>query len=377
MVGNMPSSFTADNRAGFCYAVGTVWQAMGMHATWIFCAHGGRLMIGRGALAIAVTVLAALCGWCGDAAGAGKKGDLNVLFIGNSFTFRNDLPTVVQALAVDGNPGMKFEFTKLVYGGRRLEQHWEQFRSQSLLRLPDVTKADLEKICEQLRAEQAEAKKKTGREAKDAGRYAGAIRNHKRWMEMLDNPPKYDYVVLQSWRDTEGGLESSYATYARKFAELIHKRGAKVVLYATAPQMQNKAALTTPPDPGPAMEEARFLAALGKELDALVVPVPLAINRCQHARPDITLRWKNDGHANQTCAYLTACTFYAVLFDRSPEGLSVSEVTDNKISDKQNPDNDPDGNPRRVVFPDDLRAFLQKTAWEAVQEYRKLADSVK
>ena len=85
-------------------------------------------------------------------------------------------------------------------------------------------------------------------------------------------------------------------------------------------------------------------------------------------------RCVHDGHLNQTMAYLTACSFYAVLFDKSPVGLSVNVVSDNRIADRKNPENDPDGNPRRVLFDDETRLFLQKTAWEGVQEYRAMAE---
>ncbi len=48
-----------------------------------------------------------------------------------------------------------------------------------------------------------------------------AIEYHKEWAGLLNDPPKFDFVVLQSHRD-DLGLESSYANYARKFAGVIH-----------------------------------------------------------------------------------------------------------------------------------------------------------
>ena len=146
-----------------------------------------------------------------------------------------------------------------------------------------------------------------------------------------------------------------------------------MILYATGPRYQNATPLSAPPDPTPALEETRSLVALARELDALLVPMPFVISRCQTTRPGLVLRWRNDGHLNQACAYLTACTFYSVLFGKSPEGLPVAEVTDPKIVDKAKPDQDPDGGPRRVVFPDELRSFLQSVAWEAVEACAELA----
>ena len=72
-------------------------------------------------------------------------------------------------------------------------------------------------------------------------------------------------------------------------------------------------------------------------------------------------------------AYLTAATFYAALFGRSPEGIPVNDVTDTKVTDRNHPDLDPDGRPQRKVFDDDQRLFLQRTVARAVEDYRKLA----
>ncbi|OYW39067.1 MAG: hypothetical protein B7Z45_04730, partial [Azorhizobium sp. 12-66-6] len=47
---------------------------------------------------------------------AGEAKTLNVLFIGNSFTARHNLSTVVKAMAEAGNPGLTFNRTDVIYG---------------------------------------------------------------------------------------------------------------------------------------------------------------------------------------------------------------------------------------------------------------------
>jgi len=59
----------------------------------------------------------------------------------------------------------------------------------------------------------------------------------------------------------------------------------------------------------------------------------------------------------------------AALFGRSPEGLSIDRVIDPKVVDKDKPDVGPDGDPRECVFSDDMRTFLQKTAWQTMQDF--------
>jgi len=50
---------------------------------------------------------------------------MRVLFFG--YTFHNDLPEVILQMAEDDNPHLSFSYTKVVYGGRTLENHWTQY----------------------------------------------------------------------------------------------------------------------------------------------------------------------------------------------------------------------------------------------------------
>src|ERR1044072_9151605 len=116
------------------------------------------------------------------------------------------------------------------------------------------------------------------------------------------------------------------------------------------PDTQNEKPLEAPPDPAPVMEKARSIAALARRIDAIVVPMSVVALRSQTVRPDLTLRFVSDSHLNQTMAYLTACTFYAALFDRSPEGLTVDSVTDIRFLDDSHKDLDRDGGPLQRQF---------------------------
>ena len=297
---------------------------------------------------------------------------MRALFFGNSYTRRNDLPELVKTFVEAGDPGLSFDYDAVIYGGRTLEHHWA-FQSQNILKLPNLTEAVLEAACEDMEAASQHAETLPEPDNKDAGRYRSAIAKQQEWRKMTgENAPSWDYVVLQSWRDTEGGLFSGYAVHTTKFAELARERGMKIVLYNTGPTYQNAEPLNAAPDKEIAVEESRFVPALGSVLDALVIPVPLAIVNCQAERPDLPMRYVNDGHPNQICGYLTACLFYAALFGRSPEGLFVDRVVDNKIVDEENPDVGPDGDPREFVFSDELRMFLQRTAWATIQEFYSL-----
>lgn len=297
-----------------------------------------------------------------------KTKTLNVLFIGNSFTGRHNLSQVVKAMAEAGDPNLKFDVTTVIYGGRRLVDHW-RLGTQNFVSIATLT----------TEAEQATIRlleETIAKDPKDSYAKSALIR-HRELIKSLDsNRRKWDIVVLQSYRDDTQGKESLYVEYAPKFAELIKAQGARVVLYETTPDTQNDKPLTTPPDSAPVIEKAKTLAALAKKIDATVVPMSMVALHCQNARPDLNLRFVNDGHLNQTMAYLTACTFYAALFDRRPEGILIDKVTDTRYLDNEHRDQDRDGGPIKRTFSATDCADLQRIAWEGLEQFKELARKV-
>jgi hypothetical protein len=260
----------------------------------------------------------------------------------------------------------------VIYGGRRLIDHW-RLGTQNYVRIADLT-ADEEKQTI------ADLKKQIADDPKD--KYAkGALRRHQSLLKNLEaQRKKWDIVVLQSYRDDIQGETSLYLEYAPKFAELIKAQGARVVLYETTPATQNAKPLTAPPDTEKVLAKEKLIAKLANQIDATVVPMSIVGLRCQTERPDLTLRFINDAHLNHTMAYLTACTFYAALFDKSPEGLPVDSITDIRFFEmdgKADKTKDRDGNPIERTFAGKDLADLQRIAWEGLNEFRKIRTTAK
>jgi hypothetical protein len=69
---------------------------------------------------------------------AAEKETLNVLFIGNSYTARHNLANVVKAMAEADNPDLTFNPTTVIYGGRRLVDHWA-LGTQNIVKLHSLT----------------------------------------------------------------------------------------------------------------------------------------------------------------------------------------------------------------------------------------------
>jgi hypothetical protein len=315
---------------------------------------------------------------------AAETRELNVLFIGNSFTARHELTRVIKSLAEEGQPGLSFNVTAVIYGGRTLAHHWElqtpNFIRQATIRAAEVQasitvlKADLEK--------RRQAEKETGTTRPTGGttlqHVTGAVRNQEKLAATLAEPRrKWDIVVLQSYLDDlDVGGRSPFFEFAPKFAAMAQAEGARVILYETTSATQHAKPLTAPPDAAPVLAKAAAIAALAKRIGAEVVPMSLVALRCQQARPDLTLRFVNDAHLNQTMAYLTAGTFYGTLFHRSPEGLTFGTVTDNRFDD-QHKDKDRDGGSLTRIFSAKDRADLQRIAWEGLGQFGMLQSSTR
>lgn len=197
-----------------------------------------------------------------------------------------------------------------------------------------------------------------------------AIKRHQKWIDNRSSfPAAWDYVVLQSWQDVTDNPEAGYMKYATKFADLAKKQNTTPILYLSAPYSLNAMPVDEPIEAERALNDVRIAFELAKNTGALVVPVPLAVYRLQKAGAAITLRYENDYHPNQYCAYLTACLVYAAVFNKSPEGLELSEVVETTIN-RDNPGFDPDGGSLKRVFTNAERLLLQRTAWETMEAFR-------
>jgi hypothetical protein len=256
---------------------------------------------------------------------------LEVLFIGNSYTYVNDLPSLVVGLA-DAAGGRKIEVGQHLVGGCSFEQH---VRDQKAV----------EKIREK----------------------------------------KWDVVVLQEHSLQAILRREAMQKYARVLDAEVKKQGAKTVFYLTwarqnIPQMQAGADPATSPDYARAMfqmsgvkgvglepwcqQHETGLAAgidgayfdLAKELNATVAPVGLAWKQALAADPTLVLHQPDKSHPAAKGSYLAACVFYATLLDKNPVGL---------------PGELKKGTRMLVRIPRDEARRLQEIAWQAVQDAKQ------
>ncbi|NQU25321.1 MAG: SGNH/GDSL hydrolase family protein [Candidatus Nealsonbacteria bacterium] len=181
----------------------------------------------------------------------------NLLFIGNSHTYYNDMPAQLAFLAAAA--GRTVVVDSHVEGGCTLQQHCEQ---------------------------------------------TGAI-------ERIGSRA-WDVVVLQE--QSTRPLEDPQAMYrsARILHAEIEKCSAETVFYLTWAQQDRPATQD-------AINEAYH--AIAKELGARLAPVGVAWHNAMAANAELILHAADGRHANATGSYLAACVFFAVLLGQSPVGL--------------------------------------------------------
>jgi len=182
-----------------------------------------------------------------------------ILFIGNSFTQRNDLPGLLTELA--SGRGITVEHELISQGGASLRRHWNAGRAQQAIA--------------------------------DGG---------------------FDFVVLQEQSTLPIKNAARMAENVRLFADPIRASGAHMVLYMTW-------ARRSAPDSQQAITTA--YQSIGAEFGAIVVPVGLAWQRflAEHDTP--SLHDRDESHPTLTGTYLAACVFLATLFQQNPVGIEA------------------------------------------------------
>lgn len=216
---------------------------------------------------------------------------LRVLFIGNSLTFYNDLPARTREIAAQDGALRVMETDAVVKGGASLQSHWNGVTARTRI-------------------------------------------TAERW----------DYVVLQEGTTLYYDQPDSLVEVVRSFDHLVREAGARTVFYLTWP-LQG----TVPQD-----SFTRVVARMQDELHILVAPVGAAWQDALAANPSLQLYLPDGNHPSPVGTYLGACTMFATMFRRSPEGLAGLQAI---------------GDTNVVTLTAPVALQLQQTAWAAAQPF--------
>ena len=153
----------------------------------------------------------------------------------------------------------------------------------------------------------------------------------------FDKP--FDAVIMNdcSQCPVHPQLKGMFHEYAAKHSATVRKHGAKPILFMTW-------AYADKPEMTQQLAEEYTIA--GNTNDALVIPAGLAFAKAIAKKPGIQLYVADKRHPSKLGTYLSACTIYAALYNKSPAGLSYTFGIDPETA-----------------------SFLQEVAWETAQEY--------
>ena len=183
---------------------------------------------------------------------------MRALFIGNSFTARNDVPGLIAQLAAARAHELQHQLIQA--GGASLRMHWNKGNAQNAIR-----------------------------------------------------QTRYDYVVLQEQSTLPLKNSQRFHENVRLFDPVIQASGAKTALYLTWAR-QNAMDMQT------ALTDAYL--TIGEELGATVIPAGAAWQNFISEYNAPILHDKDQSHPTLAGSYLAACVFFAVLFGESPVGIA-------------------------------------------------------
>lgn len=181
-----------------------------------------------------------------------------VLFVGNSFTARNDVPGLIAQLAAAR--GKQFAHQLISAGGASLRMHWNKGEAQQAMQ-----------------------------------------------------QTQFDYVVLQEQSTLPVKNALRMHENIRLFDQAIKASGAKTALYLTWAR-QNV------PETQEVITNA--YTSIAEELGATVVPVGIAWQNFLQRHKQPVLHDKDQSHPSLAGSYLAACVFFAVLLGESPVGIA-------------------------------------------------------
>jgi hypothetical protein len=197
---------------------------------------------------------------------------LRILFIGNSYTFYNDMPEIFSDLAESG--GHEVNVTTMAKGGYSLADHAQDFVTRSVL-----------------------------------------------------ESQSWDFVVLQEKSDIPALVaerEEKMFPYIQQLNEAIRAKGGKTILFMPWAYRDGFSEAGLPDYSAMQEEVAAGYFAIADELDLFVAPVGVVWQNALEDEPDLDL-WMLDGkHPTSLGSFLAASVFYALIFNESPADLQFS-----------------------------------------------------
>ena len=196
---------------------------------------------------------------------ASQSESIRVLFIGNSYTYADDIPWITKQLATSAKESKTLEVEMIAPPGATLQGHWG----------------------------------------------TGDVVNRLR-------ETNWNYAVLQEQSSRPIETPALTKLFSKLFDGEIKKAGAKTVLFVTWPRREHPEQLTA---------LTNTYLGVAKELGATIAPVGIAWSEVLKVRPTLQIYHADGSHPNPVGSYIAACVFYSVFYGKSPAGLSRTLYT--------------------------------------------------
>jgi len=225
-----------------------------------------RLILKRFIFAVALGLVVCLNG---GPAESNAAAEMRVLFIGNSLTFVNDLPAIVEAIAESAGK-QKFAYRMIAYPDFSLEDHWNH----------------------------GEARKAIAQS-------------------------KWDVVVLQQGPSALPESRKFLIDYTRRFDDEIRRAGAKTALYMVWPARARF---------GDFDRVVESYAEAARSVGAILFPAGRAWQMAWRQKGDLTLYSSDNFHPSPVGSYLAAEVIYQQLYGDTQTPPSRLKVRSKSIS---------------------------------------------
>jgi hypothetical protein len=189
-----------------------------------------------------------------------RDSTIRVVFLGNSHTYVNQMPCLVQRLAASLEHGVNLEVVVVARDGATLEQHWGDRPTRALL--------------------QARA---------------------------------WDFLILQEQGNRPIANPERTSVAVQRFSDAARRVGARMVLYIPPAGRDRPSDLHRV-----APVYRRIAAATG----SAIAPAAQAWHAVQRADSTLDLHDADGVHANPIGSYLTACVLLAAITQGSPAGVA-------------------------------------------------------
>ncbi|WP_437880724.1 SGNH/GDSL hydrolase family protein [Pseudomonas sp. LRF_L74] len=187
---------------------------------------------------------------------------LQVLFVGNSYTFYNDMPKIVQQMSIDAAQPRPLAVKDVTWGGASLEAHW-----------------------------------------------------HKGDVQQALASQHWDYVVIQDFSTMPVEHPETTRKYVRLVSDAARNSGAQPILYMTWAREY---------DPAMQAQLDSVYTELANATHSLLAPVGKAWMEAlaDAHKPDLYIQ--DGSHPTYSGSYLAASVFYSLIYGAQPPAPSIA-----------------------------------------------------